>query len=168
LISSAVSLVMRAEDDTLYVIGLSEIDKNFHPIPLVVHQPSSKASKSSEKSIGEPVKLPAPAKLKRGHVRVSVIYPKEQTAESSKQPFIENEEIYSLEAHHFRISRLNPVYDIVLSDGRASMVAVDDLIFQNSQGSVSADDIDPYGNYSIVDYSYGWQHSLIAIQEQGS
>ena len=127
--------------------------------PLAEHQKQTN-------DIIEPIILPKNAKLMKGHYRITVIYPfnSDFTVASAyndedKIPIIKSSLDFNL--------NVNKTFDIVLTEGIAFLVPVEDIFFHNRINSNRKElDLIQNSSYEISDYAQAWQHSLILLHDK--
>lgn len=165
-------MALRAEDDTLWIMGIADHDHNVHnyPVQVMSYQPSSdKAHDDSRDMSAQPIQIPRDAKLKRGHTKISIIFPKSPSIdyETYGMPHTYSTEYVaasSIKDDQFVIESINKVFDIVLTDSKAFLSPVRDIFFEKDTFLDKAHD-KSNGNYSIEDYSCGWQHSMLILKD---
>lgn len=144
-------MVIEANDRTLWIIGMEEIERNSAMQPLQVQSdfhrengdriPQEELDNEGDDVIRNiNVILPPGAMLKGSYHRVVVVYP--------------NEERRWVRESDGGAAVSQGVYDIVLYKGEAYFKEVD-LVSQFDSWLSSV---------KVVDYCRGWQHSLIAAE----
>lgn len=146
------STVMRATDGTLWSMGIGEYDRNIVPNPIPV-EPAGFLDPADDGE-GRTIKkylAPRNARLKKGHKRVTLLI------ESDDQ------HIESVAAVSYKIQdRIQTqVYDIVLHNFESYLLPVELNFAENShKPTESTSQV-----YTIKDYSDGWIHTLIVLEE---
>lgn len=159
-------LVALASDESLWALGLGEYDRNGNPYFIRVetdfHSPPSHpdptpskhftsapttSSSSTSSSITSDlptvfVRVPPSAKLRKGHRRVSVLYDREAADSPSLLP----------SAGDFSC------FEVVLHMGEAYLLEADLDRCPGAREKLGAD------KYRLIDYSVGWQHSLLIAE----
>lgn len=165
--SSSAAIILRAEDDSLWVLGMSEFDRTLYSVPIPV---CNYIPNGDSPDVEEQIYLPKTAMLKKGHGRVSVVYPKVYSDKYHIDvgPAYVNQKPVEPKFNETNL-KLNQVYEIVLTEGIAFFIPADDIIFERHvigdstiDGKMLGDDVST--QYSIVDYCVGWQHRLIVLQ----
>lgn len=145
---SQFTLTIRADDDTLWCMGLSEHDLNLVPNPVPVFNDYRAVGQATEDLAPDAI-LPFPASkymLKKGHNRVSI------HSDIDHVHFADMVETEKKE---------NPVlsrsFEVVLFQGQAYLLPLE-VKFTHA-------DLHP-ASRTILDYSVGWQHQLLLVKSE--
>ncbi len=149
------TLVIRADDDTLWTIGLGEHDRNANPNPLMVQNDYRlDSNKSTSNKFSANV-----YKLRKGFKRVSIL-----SNEMHSNTIMEEEEVQGMSKGPTKTfwnfeqrKKHAKSFEIVVHQGEAYLIGLD-----LSVNSDSVLDRKP-SNSRIVDYSSGWQHELLLV-----
>ena len=178
--SSNFTLVIRCDDGSLWAMGLGEYDRSTSPQPLRVQQvnalhdlepenpPTPDTANSTDLDQDPPVVLPPTARLRKGFQRVVIVTDTPSMLNTSGVVVVgagggaaairEGEmAVYEVVIHageaFLKVKRLQ------MDDATATATATATAI-ATATATASATD----SPRSIVDYSTGWQHSLLIVQ----
>lgn len=156
--NSHFTLVARADDDTLWTIGLGEHDRNANPIPLPVQNDFRVATAQSPLP-----KFPAALyQLRKGFKRVSVhsnlehvnTIIEEEEKSNNGQP--QKKSFWNYEQRQ----KFAKSFDIVLHQGEAYLIGLNvNTILTTDRNSKDIG----YIPGSVIDYSNAWQHELLLV-----
>jgi hypothetical protein len=147
---SQFTLTIRANDDTLWCMGLSEYDRNASLNPVPVFNDFRVVGSPKEEIAPEAI-LPFPASkylLKKGHKRVSM------HSNIDHVHFADEEQLEDQTGS--ARPALAKSFDIVLHKGQAYLLPLE-MKFTHA-------DLHSSSGKKIVDYSVGWQHELLLVE----
>ena len=138
MFSSNFTLVIRAEDGSLWAVGLGEDDRNCIPSPVPVQQAINAALLPAQQSSTQTVTSPqtvlgASAAMRKGYQRVT-LFDRSPGAATTWSTYGDPRE---------------RIFEVVVHEGEAFLHPMD----------MAVGDLDVSGR-EIVDVSHGWKHQL--------
>jgi hypothetical protein len=159
-VKSNFSIVIRATDGTLWAMGMGEYDRNGVSVPTTVLSPINpnidhgQISSNNNTSQDIPFIATSDSQMKKGNKRVSLV-------------------THSIDGNALKDNAINhswlcsEIYDVILHNFEAYLKPVD-LTFQQNSVPSQKTEIDKTRKYRITDYSSGWMHSLLALEDLDS